>query len=698
MNEKTTNGESEFPGPMDILWHGAAYYPELWPMQSPREELERVRDAGLSVVRIGEFAWSKMEPLEGEFDFSLFEEVMDIALELGLAVVLGTPTATPPIWLTHGHADRTLHDQEGRVMSHGGRQHAAIEHPYVRERCRIIVTEMAKALGAHPALIAWQIDNEFKCDVSEDYGPSVRPVWEEWLKERYETIENLNTAWGTGVWSQEYQDFEQVPFPVKCPGLHNASLLTAWKRFHRERIAGYGAEQAEIVRQFSKAPITHNAGMLFQSNPELVMESMDFVSFDHYVDSDNWYRMVTNYDYWRNLKPDRSFWLMETSSAHNGSLLGFHKPHPKGFVKAEAVAAYALGAKAFCYWVWRQQRAGAELTHGCLMQSWDSPTVGMQACREVEAARQILEPALSGKRVKRAEVALMWSDTGRVMLDTEPHNGLDYCELLTQWSRVLRSTGMHVDVVPEGDSLEGRRVLITPFMPAVSEEMLGRIEAFVRAGGTWIAGPLTGGRTIEHTVPVDRGLGCVEAIAGIRVKHSYPLFNSGAEGVAFDARVELTGWSYLLESEGAKMVGTIEGGPTPGLGFLSENALGEGKVVVLGSEPCGERHDEFLKALFSHYAQGAAVEQWFTVSEGSFVSPWESLDSESSETLIACNFDGEGGSLRLPGRCIDTETGVEIDSEELVSIPAYGFRILAVEPKAYFRRDEEGTAVLVDRV
>jgi len=670
---------SPFPGPLDKLWHGAAYYPELWPDQSIREELQRVKDAGLSVVRIGEFAWSKMEPEQDDFRFAFFVEVMDIALELGLAVVFGTPTPTPPVWLTHGHPDRVLHDIDGRPMSHGGRQHIAIDHPFVRERCRMIVSKLAEAVGTHSALIAWQVDNEFKCDVDADYGPSVRSVWEKWLQKRYGSIEGLNQAWGTGVWSQEYQSFEQVPFPMKCPGVHNASLTTAWKRFSRERIADYGAEQAAIIRTYSQAPITHNAGILFRSNPELVMASMDFVSFDHYVDCDNWHRMVANYDYWRNLKPERRFWLMETSSGHNGSLLGFHKPHPPGFVKAEAVASYALGGAAFCYWVWRQQRTGAELAHGCLMQSWDSPAMGMKAAHEVENARAELEGALQGKELQKAEVALMWSDTGRIMLQTEPHNGLEYTALLMEWAKTLRSTGVHVDLVPEADDLEGRRVLITPYMPALPPEVIERAKSFVERGGIWIAGPLTGGRTMEHAVHTDCGLGELEMLAGIRTVHSYPLFDSGSFGLGLGCRVELTGWSYLFESEGAAIVGEVEGGNTPGLGFLSEHSSGKGMVVVLGAEPIGEKRTEFLQTLFRHYAEKAEVSLRYKVSAGTLVAPWK---GENGDLLVCVNMDGKGGQLSLPCTATESSSGGVCLEGKAIEIAPYGFKLLEVESGA----------------
>jgi len=671
MNTSIRNSQQSASG---RLWHGAAYYPELWPELSIKSEMKLMLEAGLSVIRIGEFAWSHMEPNPDVYNFDLFLEVMDTAHSLGLHVVFGTPTATPPIWLTHGHPERVLHDSDGRPMSHGGRQHLAIDEPYVRERCSAIVENLARAIGDNPSLLAWQIDNEFKCDVDGDYGPSVKPAWIEWLRQWYGDIDNLNKAWGTGVWSQHYQDFHQVPFPVKCPGLHNASLLTAWRRFSRDRIADFAEMQTSIIRQYSKVPITHNAGMLFRSNAEKIMESMDFVSFDHYADYSNWYRMVLNYDYWRNLKKERWFWLMETSSGHNGSLQGFHKPHPPGFVKAEAIANFALGGTAFCYWVWRQQRTGAELTHGCLMQAWDSPSMGMKNAHEVELARKDIEPKLKGRQLAMAEIALSWSDNARIMIETEPHNDLKYTTLLERWAKWIREAGYHMDVIPDSDSLSERKIVFTPFMPAVPATMLNTITKFVRNGGIWIAGPLTGGRTWEHTVPTEAGLGSIEKLAGIKTLHSYPLNQSNARGCALGLEVELTGWSYLFESNGAKIIGTVKGGPTPDLGFLSEYSLGKGKVVILGSEPCGEEAPAFIKMLLNHYAEQADVQFRYDVSAGTIVAPWS---NESSQLLVVVNMDGKGGSLKLPANVRD-ESGRTIPADNPITIPEYDYRLLTL--------------------
>ena len=49
---------------------GVAYYPELWEETVVEADILRMKALHINTVRIGEFAWSVMEPREGAFDFS----------------------------------------------------------------------------------------------------------------------------------------------------------------------------------------------------------------------------------------------------------------------------------------------------------------------------------------------------------------------------------------------------------------------------------------------------------------------------------------------------------------------------------------------------------------------------------------------------------------------------------------------------
>jgi len=673
------------------LYHGAAYYPELWPEEQIPSDLAEMKKLGINVVRIGEFAWSKMEPDEGKIDLSFFRRVMDQCHAAGLKVVLCTPSATPPIWLVDGHPERLFVDSTGTPLIHGARQHVSTDHPAMRAATARIVEAMARELGRHPSLIAWQIDNEFKCHVGEDFSPASIERWHAYLKQRYGTIEALNAAWGTEIWSQRYQRFDQVPAPLKTPFLHNPSLTTAFALFARESIATFMEEQNAIIRRHSSAPITHNFNVGFRVNLERMLTDLDFASFDDYPNAADWHRVTLQCDFFRSTKPQRPFWIMETSPAHNGRIgnnTGIS--HPPGFLRSEAVAAYALGAEAFNYWLWRQQWSGAELPHAAILQPWGAPSIGYAEVAAVEAARRELEPVLKNSRPTAAEIAVTWSDRGRVMLTTEAlgfssateSRRVIYGEIIHTWYKRLLDLGYHREFRLEGQSLDGVKLLISPAMMAVDDAFLARAQAFVEAGGTWIVAPLTGTRTPEHTAPTDAGLGRkLEAFAGVETVFGFASTLTNTTGRAFGATAEVTGWCMALRPRDASthVLGTLHGGAVEGLAFVTERKVGRGKIVVLSSDTVlatGSAEPSIYDRVIRHYAQAAGIAPLAEKSTGVLLAPRQT--AEGKRLLVAVNMKGEPGQFTLPTGAKDLLNGQTAPSGKL-ELPAFAYRVLALD-------------------
>jgi beta-galactosidase len=660
---------------MKKLYHGAAYYPELWDDATIDEDIRYMKEIGINVVRIGEFIWSKLEPAEDRIDTGYLAAIIDRLYRNGIEVVLGTPTPTPPVWVSHGHPERMHVDAEGRVMSHGARQHVCTNHPYMRQRSRVIIEAIARAVGGHPAVVAWQLDNEFKCHVKECFCAECKTLWQEWLAKRYGSIENLNRQWGTMIWSELYQSFDQVPQPVTTPFLHNPSLTTAYRLFTMEKIAEYADEQMEIIRRYSKAPITHNGSFGFLLDNERLYRNMDEAAFDTYAEAGNYPAYMMCLDFWRNVKQGKDYWLMETSTSHNGHTHGFAKIHPRGYLAIEAVAAYALGAKAFIYWLWRQQRTGCEITHGAVLSVWGRPAVGYEAVLEVERTRRQLEPLILATRLRQAELAITYSDRAKAFLLSEPHHDLEYRGLMQEFYTNVLHVGIDRDLILEGAPLDGYKLLLTPYMPYVSAEYFARAKEFVENGGIWIAGPLTGGRTEVHTIPTDAGLGIVESIAGAETLYTYPIDGSGAIGTALGLKAPLQGWSAVFRCKEATMVGAIEGGLHPGLAFITEHRVGKGKVVLLGSRLAGAAGQAMLQALIDHYATEAGITMRTNVTAGTVVAR---RAGEKGELWIIFNIDGNGGSLTIPEEGRDGLTGAPVRSG-ILDVESYGFRVVRFE-------------------
>lgn len=676
----TGSSQSTSQYQMKKLVHGVCYYPELWPAEDIDRDIAEMKSLGINMIRIGEFSWSSIEPEEGKISTRFFREVMDKFHAAGISVVFCTPTPTPPIWLTHGHPDRLFVNADGEQLIHGSRQHVSYEHPAVRAACFRIVERIAKDLGDHPALIAWQIDNELKCHVAEDFSPAAIVAWHKWLKKRFGTIQRLNEEWGTHIWSTYYQTFEQVPAPFKTPFLHNASLSTAYRLFNRESIAEFSDMQCDIIRQYSTAPITHNTNPAFSVNHERLFKNLDFAAYDAYPSSTQWSALVFRSDMYRAAKPGRPFWLMETSVSHNG-WLGTHSPmHPEGFLAAEAVLVYGLGGEALCYWLWRQQRSGAEISHSAVLSSWYKPTIGYHQVKLVEAARKKLEPLLIESKPVVPEIAVTWSDHARAMIETEPmdkdeHFPTTYQGVVEFWHQLVFEQGYHRDVRFEGANLDGLKLLITPAMPYVSEVFLQRVIEFVKAGGLWLIGPGTGLREREHTIPTKTGMGLLDAVAGVETQYVFPLTATGITGKAENETLNFTGWCAAVKptNSDTKVLGTLNSDLVSGTAFLTERALGKGKVVLLSAHPTGAEGKAFIGNLIKGYAKELHIAPQLEASEGTVVCPH--ITQQGKPLWIVINMNGKGGNVRLAKNTRDAVTNKSVSGNN-IKLKAYEWRAL----------------------
>ena len=362
------------------------------------------------------------------------------------------------------------------------------------------------------------------------------------LEKRYGNIEKLNEAWGTNVWSQHYEAFHQVPQPFKTPAGHSPSLSTAYRIFSRDCVVEFVHEQVDIIRSHSCLPITHNSSPNHYIDNEKIFNNLDFASFDYYSTSAGYNEILTCLDIYKSLKPEVPFYVMETSPSFSGNSYGYQTIHNNGFIAAEAAAAYAKGAKGFCYWLWRQQRSGIEQTHGSILNSWGMPSVGFDNVVKAGMLKNKLEQVLGKTEPLQAELGVSYSDRARTFFLTEPMEDYtsSYVKAMMEWHEMILKTGINCDFIFENNSFEGYRILMTPFMPYVSEEYMARAIDFVEKGGVWVVGPVTGVRTCEQTINVDHALGKLEEIGGVKVVYHYPMTRSNTIGKAFGVAASIS--------------------------------------------------------------------------------------------------------------------------------------------------------------
>lgn len=464
---------------------GVDYYPEQWPESRWPVDARLMAGLGLSYVRIGEFAWSLLEPEEGRFDFGWLERAIAALQTEGLGVILGTPTAAPPPWLTSNY-DILQRDANRQPLAPGSRRHACANNAAYIEHSRRIVTALAQQFGRHEAVIGWQIDNEFGCHrTTWCFCPACHLAFQDWLKARYGTLAALNQAWGTVFWSAIYTDWSQIPLPWPTPGQHNPGLLLDFRRFSSDSWGRYQRLQLQILRHHSPNRfITHNfmgsgeGGADQQDYYDLAVD-LDFVSWDNYPQGSLGIEHVAlNHDMMRGFKR-KNYWVMEQQPGVV-NWRPYNRPVPPGLVRLWTYQGFGRGAEVVVYFRWRAGRFGQEQYHMGVLRQDGSPT---RLYHEAGQVAQELKK-LPAFRRKEAQVAILFDYADWWTIQLDPHQqDFSYLKLVRDIYRDLWAAGVAVDVIHRSEPLDQYQVVLVPAPILIDEAEARRWQAFVEQGG-----------------------------------------------------------------------------------------------------------------------------------------------------------------------------------------------------------------------
>ena len=577
---------------------GAAYYPEAWDESEQAHDIAMMQKAGITVVRIGEFAWHNMEPREGEFDFSWLHRCLDRLEAADIRVILGTPSACPPIWLEEKHPQMRLIDDTDQRHQHGGRRHCCSNNPdYLYYSVRI-AEEMVKEFGYHPNVIGWQIDNEIAAFEYGCYCPHCVREFQNHLRSRYGTIENLNKRWNLNLFSQAYDDFSQVPQP-RPHTWHSPHLWFEWNIFHANSHIRFIKAQADVLHRYTDRPVGTDMMPVFNQDYGKMNEFLDVVQYNHYDDEYSLKRELFWFDYMRPIK-DIPFWVTETSTNWNGATSTPSTLRPEGFCKANSWLPVVLGAEANMYWLWRQHWAGHELMHGAVLYASGRPMHTFSEVQELAAGYEKCAEFLTDTRVK-TDFAMIASTTTDYLMKQQ---AVVWEEGAHQWEtayvkRLMRiydaiaQAGIRPDVLTPMGSFDKCRILFTPYLLTLEEEALqARITSWVEQGGIWIAGPMTDIRNDIGAHYRDRETGILESLTGASLVQQIPDAEhrttcTWADGTPFSANK----WLQLFDTpEDAQVLATVTDGYSAlvGKALVFRKKVGKGEIWVLGTEPSRE--------------------------------------------------------------------------------------------------------------
>jgi beta-galactosidase len=526
-------------------------------------------------VRIGEFAWSQLEPTPGQTDFAWLDRAIETLGRHGLRVVLGTPTATPPRWMLTRHPDMLALDAAGRARGFGSRRHYCFSHEGYRTECARITRALAERYGKNPHVAAWQTDNEYGChDTTLSYSPAATAGFRTWLGQKYQSPQTLNRAWGNVFWSMDYSSFDEIALPNLTVTEANPAHVMDFRRFSSDQVVAFNRQQTQIIRQHSAAPIAHNyMGWVTEFDHFATGADLDIASWDSYplgflsdripASPDHKLRFVRqgdpdfqafHHDLYRAVGRGR-WWVMEQQPGPVNWAPYNPDPLP-GMARLWAWEAFAHGAEAVCYFRWRQAPFAQEQMHAGLLRP-DSAT----APAHDEAGQVALElAAMPDVAHTVAPVALVFDYASDWAWETQPQGrGFDYFWLCLQVYQGLRKLGLSVDILPpDCADLGAYKLVLAPAVAALNASLIGALETY---SGIALLGPRTNAKTADFATPVPLppnlpGLDCTVArVESLPPDLTVPLSKGGAflhwreKCEAVDvAETTTDGWPALIGS------------------------------------------------------------------------------------------------------------------------------------------------------
>ncbi|MFM6980563.1 MAG: beta-galactosidase [Micrococcales bacterium] len=577
------------------LWFGGDYNPEQWPRSIWDEDMVLMQRAGVTVATVAVFAWAKLEPREGEFNFGWLDELLDLLHANSIAVDLATATAAPPAWMAKNHPDTLPVNSTGITLGTGSRQqYSPSSKTYARLAARL-VTKMAERYGKHPAVVAWHLNNELGCHVAHSYDADSAAAFRVWLEKKYGSIDALNAAWNTEFWSQHYDNFEEINPPTLAPTFINPTELLDWDRFSSDALLEVYKREAAILREATpNIPLTTNfMGLFKHANYWQWAEEVDFVTDDSYpdpADPQHPAQTAATRDMMRSLANGKSWLLMEQApNAVNWRPQNAAKP--AGMNRLYSMQAMARGAEGIMYFQWRQSRAGAEKFHSGIIGHAGHET---RVFRETAALGNELAgmQSIIGER-QQAKVAIVFDwESWWAIEQVAGHTQLSYLGNLMTYYRPLFDANVLVDFVPAHADLSGYQLVIAPMLYIMDDAAQQNLSDYV-AGGGYLCVSYQSGILDEHAgVHLGGYFGKLQETLGIWIEEFAPLakpVRSSKPLPQVSLSGEVTGkgkvWTETIHLKTANSVAVYLDGPNAEGVAVTRNEFGKGEAWYVGTQP-----------------------------------------------------------------------------------------------------------------
>jgi beta-galactosidase len=643
---------------------GVSYYPEQWPAAQVEEDFAKMQALGINMVRMGEFAWSSLQPSPLEFRFGWLDRAIALAAKNGIAVILGTPTASVPPWLYKLHPD-VLSGNEKGLYTYGGRKGFSLDSPAMHDAAAAIITPLSARYGSNPAVVGWQLSNEPGYPMV-NYDPNSLHAFRQWLKAHYGTLANLNSAWGGPFWSNEYDAWDEIFFPTNsAEGGWNPGVHLDYRRFFSESFQKWLRFEAGLVRKHA-----HNQ-FVYTNWPEVAW-SVDIFQASTFLDATAWdnygampgaadpydvLHTAFNHDLCRASRTDQLFFVAEQAT----------EPLPDTDSRAIRLITWsdvAYGSHGTIFFEFRPPLAGSEMGYVSMLEPDGSYGVSAPVLRQTFAEIARVYPRIAAARTE-SDMALIYSyknswDQGFRIREGNGV-GAGYDNVAMRYYTGVKSLKRNVDLIPETRDFSPYRLVIAPGLRILSDATADRLERWVHDGGILVLDRKAGMRTPEGRLRPLIEPGVFAAIAGIQVPALEPARGT-AQRVAFaadSAEYAVADYESVVVQAGEPLA-FYKNGELAGKPAVTLHQSGRGWVVFVAFT---SRQDTFFDALFAALAARFQIQPLCAAPRGVDVV---SRRTEHSEFLFLVNNSREPAEIDLPQACTELLTNVRVEKRLLL--------------------------------
>ena len=503
--------------PIPPLLIGSAWYPEQWPESRWNTDLDLMQKAHMHLVRVAEFAWTELEPQEGKYDLDWLERAVNLAGKHGMFVIIGTPSAGPPVWMASRYPDIMLTDANGKRYTGATRNRYNWNSERYRGFVRAMDEQLAKRFGHNPYVIGWQIDNEYN---SQSFDEQTQAQFHSWLQQRYGTIAKLNKLWTTAYNNQTFPSFDEVPLVSGTVG-NSPGLSLDSKRFISDSLRGYQKVQIDALREFAgqNQKITTNMmGWFDLYDHYTVGQDLDIIGWDN-PQVQGSFDPIKNgapHDLMRGLL-GKNYWVLETTAGPRGG--GDASVQlDKGALRSAVWADVGHGADLVSYWQWRDALNGGEANHGGIVDVDGTPDPIYAEYAQIGSEFEKAGPALKGTAVE-ASVAILHSYPSRWDITWHKMNPeYDAIKALMSYYAPLHELGYSIDIVPPDRDLSKYKLVIAPGLEVLAQSEADNLTRYVNGGGHLVLGQRSAMKDDNNSRWTQRQPGPLASLLGARVE------------------------------------------------------------------------------------------------------------------------------------------------------------------------------------